>query len=95
MSAENAIIMQTAAKVAAEITAALNNRNPEEAVVAFKKCFDGILTSMLEKLEPPRTTTGGRAIKIISSEDIKSSILNVKTTNQQAGTKVSSTVIDV
>jgi len=90
MSVEDSIMMQTAAKVAAELAASVGSRSSQEAIDSFNACFDAVYDSMKQKLQGPRTTTGGRAVKIISSEDIKSSIANVHMSNPQAGTKVTS-----
>lgn len=90
MPVEDSIMMQTAAKVAAELAASVGSRNSQEAIDSFNACFDAVYDSMKQKLQGPRTTTGGRAVKIISTEDIKHSIASVHTNTPQAGTKVTS-----
>lgn len=95
MSVEDSIMMQTAAKVAAELAASVGSRSSQEAIDSFNACFDAVYDSMKQKLQGPRTTTGGRAVKIISSDDIKSSIANVHmNSNSQAGTKVTSNFLN-
>lgn len=94
MPAEDSIMMQTAAKVAAELASSVGSRTSEEVINTFNACFDAVYDSMKKKLQGPRTTTGGRAVQIISSDDIKNSIANIRTTNPQAGTKVTSNTIN-
>lgn len=73
MSADNAIMVQVAGKIAAELAASINPRNAQDATEAFDKCFDHVLQSLRVAVgsSEVRRTKGGRQVPVISQDEIK------------------------
>ena len=84
------IVAQTAAKVAAEISAPLQARTVEEAIGNWASCYDSVLNRILAaNNNKDRKTTGGRAIPIVSQETMKVKLDEAI----RAGAKVDSNII--
>lgn len=83
------IVAQTAAKVAAEISAPLQARSVEEALSNWASCYDSVLNRILAVNTKERKTTGGRAVPIISQDSMKSRLEDAI----RAGTKVDTNII--
>lgn len=95
MAVDNAIVAQTAAKVAAEMVASLEPRTVEDAKAAFDSLFNHVLANIHfatgAKKDDRKTTKGGRQVPILSQEEIQMK-LNQKL---QAGSSVSSTLLQL
>lgn len=89
--ADQTIIAQTSAKVAAELVVATQPRSIEDALEAYDRAFVHVLNSITfaDNKRDNKTTKGGRQVPIISQEEIQMR-LNQKL---QAGTAVTSNLI--
>lgn len=89
--ADNTIIAQTTAKVAAELVASTQPRTIEDALVAYDKAFIHVLNSInfAGNTKETKKTKGGRQIPVISQDEIQMR-LNQKL---QAGTAVSTSLV--
>jgi len=88
--ADQTIIAQTSAKVAAELVVATQPRNIEDALEAYDRAFVHVLNSItFAGNKKDKLTKGGRQVPIISQEEIQMR-LNQKL---QAGTAVTSNLI--
>jgi len=92
VSADNAIMVQVAGKIAAELAASINPRNSQDVIEAFDKCFSHVLHSMrlaVNAPSPDRKTKGGRQVPVISQDEIK---LRLNQT-LQSGSAVTSNIV--
>lgn len=90
MSADRAILVQTAGKIAGELVASMQLRNTGDVMESFNEVFSRVLIAMdttINKKED-KTTKGGRKIPVISQDEIQLR-LNQKL---QAGTAVTSSM---
>lgn len=90
MSADKAILVQTAGKIAGELVASMQLRNTGDVMESFNEVFSRVLIAMdttINKKED-KTTKGGRKIPVISQDEIQLR-LNQKL---QAGTAVTSSM---
>jgi hypothetical protein len=87
---DQTIVAQTTAKVAAELVAATQPRNIEDALAAYDRVFMHVLNSInFVNNKETKKTKGGRQIPVISQEEIQMR-LNAKL---QAGTAVTSNLV--
>lgn len=88
--ADQTIVAQTTAKVAAELVAATQPRSIDDALAAYDRAFTHVLNSInFVNTKDTKKTKGGRQIPVISQEEIQMR-LNQKL---QAGTAVSSNLV--
>lgn len=67
-STQQAIIVQTCAKIAAELMAKRDANTIEDILGDFDEIFNGVLEKVTSKIEVPKTP--GRPVPIISQEDM-------------------------
>jgi len=74
MSTDNTIVAQTSAKVAAELVAATQPRNIEDALTSYDVAFKHVLNSIsfVSSAKETKKTKGGRQVPIISQDGLKS-----------------------
>ena len=91
MSADRAIVVQVAGKIAGELVASMQLRNTAEVMDSFNEVFNRVLVAMDATIntKDTRTTKGGRQVPVISQDEIK---LRLNQT-LQAGTAVTSNII--
>lgn len=88
--ADQTIIAQTSAKVAAELVGATQPRTIEDALVAYDVAFKHVLNSInfAGNKKDNKTTKGGRQVPIISQEEIQ-----MRLNQKLAGTAVTSNLV--
>jgi hypothetical protein len=91
MSADRAILVQTAGKIAGELVASMHLRTSGDIMESFNEVFSRVLIAMDTTINTKETkeTKGGRKIPVISQDEIQLR-LNQKL---QAGTAVSTNVM--
>ena len=90
MSADRAIMVQVAGKIAGELVASMQLRTTGDVMDSFNEVFSRVLIAMDTTVNPKeeKTTKGGRKIPVLSQDEIQLR-LNQKL---QAGTSVTSTL---
>lgn len=90
MSADRAIMVQVAGKIAAELVASMQLRTTADVMDSFNEVFSRVLIAMDTTIntKEEKTTKGGRKIPVLSQDEIQMR-LNQKL---QAGTSVTSTL---
>lgn len=91
MSADRAIIVQVAGKIAGELVASMQLRTTGDVMDSFNEVFSRVLIAMDATIDIKDTkpTKGGRPIPVISQDEIK---LRLNQT-LQAGTAVTSNMV--
>ena len=91
MSADRAIIVQVAGKIAGELVSSMQLRNTAEVMDSFNEVFNRVLVAMDATIstKDARTTKGGRQVPVISQDEIK---LRLNQT-LQAGTAVTTNMV--
>ena len=91
MSADRAIIVQVAGKIAGELVASMQLRTTTDVMDSFNEVFSRVLVAMDATINTKDTkpTKGGRPIPVISQDEIK---LRLNQT-LQAGTAVTSNMV--
>ena len=91
MSADRAIIVQVAGKIAGELVASMQLRTTTDVMDSFNEVFSRVLVAMDATIntKETKTTKGGRQVPVISQDEIK---LRLNQT-LQAGTAVTSNMV--
>jgi hypothetical protein len=91
MSADRAIIVQVAGKIAGELVASMQLRTTTDVMDSFNEVFSRVLVAMDATIntKETKTTKGGRQVPVISQDEIK---LRLNQT-LQSGTAVTSNMV--
>ena len=91
MSADKAIIVQVAGKIAGELVASMQLRTTTDVMDSFNEVFSRVLVAMDATIntKETKTTKGGRQVPVISQDEIK---LRLNQT-LQSGTAVTSNMV--
>ena len=91
MSADRAIVVQVAGKIAGELVASMQLRTTTDVMDSFNEVFSRVLVAMDATIntKETKTTKGGRQVPVISQDEIK---LRLNQT-LQAGTAVTSNMV--
>ena len=91
MSADRAIIVQVAGKIAGELVASMQLRTTTDVMDSFNEVFSRVLIAMDATIDTKDTkpTKGGRQVPVISQDEIK---LRLNQT-LQAGTAVTTNMV--
>jgi hypothetical protein len=91
MSADRAIIVQVAGKIAGELVASMQLRTTTDVMDSFNEVFSRVLIAMDATIntKETKTTKGGRQVPVISQDEIK---LRLNQT-LQSGTAVTSNMV--
>ena len=92
MSADKAIMVQVAGKIAAELVASMQLRTTGDVMDSFNEVFSRVLIAMDTTVNPKeeKTTKGGRKIPVLSQDEIQMR-LNQKL---QSGSAVTSNLVN-
>jgi hypothetical protein len=91
VSADKAIIVQVAGKIAGELVASMQLRTTTDVMDSFNEVFSRVLVAMDATIntKETKTTKGGRQVPVISQDEIK---LRLNQT-LQSGTAVTSNMV--
>jgi hypothetical protein len=91
MSADRAIIVQVAGKIAGELVASMQLRTTTDVMDSFNEVFSRVLVAMDATIntKETKTTKGGRQVPVISQDEIK---LRLNQT-LQSGTAVTTSMV--
>jgi hypothetical protein len=91
VSADKAIIVQVAGKIAGELVASMQLRTTTDVMDSFNEVFSRVLVAMDATIntKETKTTKGGRQVPVISQDEIK---LRLNQT-LQSGTAVTTSMV--
>jgi hypothetical protein len=90
-STQDAIIVQTCAKIAAELMTKRDASTIEDILSDFSEIFDGVLETVKGKIEVPKTP--GRPVPIISQEDMAAKLTEKINSKQQVSNAQPGTLV--